>query len=284
METVPSAALLLGTGTRELYATADTLREVIRDYNRTQLAREYPFLDHELGHHRLLIDLGLKYLPEAVPTTVLDIGTGRGICPRFFARLGHRSITLDFPVTGTNEALNSAAMAGVETHECDCSSQPFPVESDSVDCVYLVDVIEHFPHSPKFLLEEIYRVLRPGGVLIDSTFNALRLTVRLKMLLGYSNWPRVGDYYDSPFHGGHHHEYTEAELTYVHVRAGLRNIEVQLVERNSLYVGVGFDSLQSGLRKPGEEKPKLQLARKLLYAATQLSPSLKSHMYLVSQK
>jgi len=116
METVPGAALLRGSGMRERHATTDTLREVIRGYNRSQLAREYPFFDHEFDRHLFLFDLGLKYLPAGVPFTVLDIGTGRGICPRFFSRLGHRSITLDFPVTGTNEALNAAAMAGVETH------------------------------------------------------------------------------------------------------------------------------------------------------------------------
>jgi len=43
METVPGAALLRGSGMRERHATTDTLREVIRGYNRSQLAREYPF-------------------------------------------------------------------------------------------------------------------------------------------------------------------------------------------------------------------------------------------------
>jgi SAM-dependent methyltransferase len=284
MNTLPCAANWVQSGVPDLQAPDDTLRAVIREYNHSELAVEYPFYDHEFDHHKLLVDLGLKHLKGKSPATILDIGTGRGICPRFFARLGHHSISLDFPVTGTNEALKFAAMAGVETHECDCSSERFPVSSGSVDCVYLVDVIEHFPHSPKFLMKEIRRVLRPGGVLIDSTFNAVRLTVRLKMLLGYSNWPRVGDYYDVAFHGGHHHEYTASELRYVHERAGLRNIEMVSVERNALYVGEGLESLQSGRRKAGSGPPKLRLARRLLYAATQLSPALKSHMYLVSQK
>jgi ubiquinone/menaquinone biosynthesis C-methylase UbiE len=284
MNTVPYPTDWVSRGNPEYEDSADVLRAVVREYNQCELAVEYPFYDYEFAHHKLLVDLGLKFLKGKATPTVLDIGTGRGIFPRFFARLGGRAITLDFPVTGANTALECAAQAGIEAYECDCSSERFPVESESIDCVYLIDVIEHFAHSPKSLLQEIYRVLRPGGVVIDSTFNSVRLTVRLKMLLGYSNWPRVSDYYDVSFHGGHHHEYTEGELRYVHERAGFRNIEMHHLELNSLYVGGGLDSLQSGVRKKSVQKPSFGLVRKLLYAVTQVVPGLKSQMYLVSQK
>src|ERR1022692_4016576 len=102
-----------------------TLKKVIEDYNLTSFAVEFPFFESELPYHRMLVDLGLQYLPEDRPSTVLDIGTGRGICPRFFAGRGIRSITLDFPATAGNGALQSAALAGIETHECDCSRGPF---------------------------------------------------------------------------------------------------------------------------------------------------------------
>jgi ubiquinone/menaquinone biosynthesis C-methylase UbiE len=264
-----------------------SLKRVIEDYNLTSFAVEFPISESELPYHQMLVDLGLKYLPEDGPSTVLDIGTGRGICPRFFASRGIRSITLDFPTTGGNDALQSAACAGIETHECDCSKGQFPVESNSVNCVYLSDVIEHLPHSPKAILNEIYRVLRLGGVCITSTPNAVRLTVRLKMLLGSSNWPRVGDYYDKAFHGGHHHEYTESELRYVHERSGFHIAEVRRMELNALHAPVGsLADLQSGMRSHSGNGKALRFgfARKFIYAATQAAPGLKGQMVLVAQK
>jgi 2-polyprenyl-3-methyl-5-hydroxy-6-metoxy-1,4-benzoquinol methylase len=263
------------------------LEQVVADYNKTQLAVEFPFLPAELPYHRLLVDLGLKYLPEEGRPAVLDIGTGRGICPRFFASRGIRTISLDFPATAGNTALECAAEAGVETHECDCSQDRFPLESESVNCVYLGDVIEHLPHSPKWMLSEIYRVLRRGGVCITSTPNAVRLTVRLKMLLGSSNWPRVNDYYDSLFHGGHHHEYTAAELLYVHERAGFRIVEMRMMELNALQAPIeNLSDLQSGARDGAARRKALRfgMARRLLYAVSLAVPRLRGQMILVAQK
>lgn len=262
-----------------------SLEQVIENYNRTSFAAEFPFFHNEAPYHQLLVDLGLKYLPADGRATVLDIGTGRGICPRFFASRGIHSITLDFPTTAGTSALQSAARAGIETHECDCSQGRFPVESSSVDCVYLSDVIEHLPHSPKWMLQEIYRVLRPGGVCITSTPNSVRLTVRLKVLLGNSNWPRVSDYYDNSFHAGHHHEYTESELRYVHESAGFRIAEVRKVELNALNAPVdSLADLQSGTRQVAGKALKFGFARRIIYAATQLIPGLRGQMVLVAQK
>ena len=262
-----------------------SLEQVIEEYSRTPLAAEYPFSQGELPYHQLLVDVGLKYLPADGCPTVLDIGTGRGICPRFFSSRGIRTITLDFPTTAGLEALQSAERAGIEAHECDCSQGQFPLASNSVDCVYLADVIEHLPHSPKAMLHEIYRVLRPGGVCITSTPNAVRLTVRLKMLLGSSNWPRASDYYDQSFHGGHHHEYTEAELRYVHEHAGFRIAELQKVELNALQARVdGLADLQSGARHAPDKTLRFGFARKIIYAATQVAPGLRGQLVLVAQK
>src|SRR5947209_2865337 len=96
-----------------------SLAKIIADYNLTSFAAECPFYPHELAYHQMLVDLGLKYLPKGGTATVLDIGTGRGICPRYFAALGVRSISLDFPSTGGTDALRDVARSGVETHECD---------------------------------------------------------------------------------------------------------------------------------------------------------------------
>jgi SAM-dependent methyltransferase len=279
-----------GAGVNYLYMPTKigqnvTLDQVVEDYNLTPFGNEFPFFKNELSYHQLLVDLGLKYLPQEGPAAVLDIGTGRGICPRFFSRRGIRAITLDFPTTGGNKTLQDAARAGVETHECDCSQGRFPLPPDSVDCVYLSDVIEHLPHSPKALLNEIHRVLRPGGACITSTPNSVRLTVRLKILLGNSNWPRISDYFNEPFHVGHHHEYTESELRYVHECAGFRISEMQTVELNALNAPVdSLGDLQSGNRQVTGKALKFGFSRKIIFGITQMVPRLRGQMVLVAQK
>jgi len=263
----------------------EALKDAVREYSTTPFAKKYPFHDHEFAPHLFQLELALKYLPSTNPGVVLDIGTGRSVVLRAFQKLGFQCITLDYPVTGGSEALHTAAAAGIDARECDCSAQIFPVESGSVDCVFLADVIEHLPHSPRFLLEEIHRVLRPDGICVTSTPNAVRLTVRLKMLVGASNWPRVSDYYEATYHGGHHHEYTEKELRYVHDRAGFRVVDLQYLELNALHAYVdGFDSLQAGLRPPSDGSSRFSLARKMIFGVTQAFPKLRGQMYLVARK
>ncbi len=53
---------------------------------------------------------------------------------------------------------------GIEVHHCDFDNNPFPLPSESFDVVLCHDVIEHVLHTDH-LLNEINRVLRPGGLL-----------------------------------------------------------------------------------------------------------------------
>ncbi len=182
--------------------------------------------------------------------------------------------------------LRNAALAGIETREADCGREPLPLDSDSVDCVCLLDVIEHLPDSPKHLLREIARVLRPGGVCITSTPNAVRLSTRIKVLLGYSNWPQIADYHDLPRHAGHHHEYTERELRFVHEKAGLQIVGLQLVDLNLLQAPIqSLADLQSGHRpRAGGGRMNYRAARLLLHALTRVFPGLRGQMILAARK
>jgi 2-polyprenyl-3-methyl-5-hydroxy-6-metoxy-1,4-benzoquinol methylase len=62
------------------------------------------------------------------------------------------------------------------------------LHSDSFDVVTLMDVIEHVA-EPRTLLCEIYRILRPGGVLFIVTPNFGSLFVQLYGLRAYGVWP-----------------------------------------------------------------------------------------------
>ncbi len=49
-------------------------------------------------------------------------------------------------------------------------SQPFPFEKNSFDGAVCIEVLEHL-YDPKFTVSEIFRVLKPGGLLVTSVPN-----------------------------------------------------------------------------------------------------------------
>jgi len=196
------------------------LDEVREEHNRSPLAvRDGWYFLEDDDFLRLQLRAVLNALPDA-GGVFLDIGTGRGLCPRAVKKVGARSISVDSPLVSGRSALENVAEAGVETLSIVVGEQSIPLPDQSVDCILFADVIEHLANSPKPVLREIWRLLKPGGICVASTPNAVRLTARLKLLFGQSNWPNVFDYYDQAFHGGHHHEYTRDEFRGVFEREG----------------------------------------------------------------
>ena len=262
--------------------------ETCNEYNASSLATDDGYY-HKPNDFTLL---QLKEVVQRLPATeglFLDIGTGSGIVPRVIRRLGTRAVTVDWPVTGTEKAILSAREAGVEGHYCQVGKEPLPLPNDSVDCLLFADVIEHLLHSPKPVLAEILRVLKPGGACVATTPNALRLTVRVKVPLGYSNWPLVLDYWDAEFHGGHHHEYTIDEFREVFRRAGFMEENFLLHEARLGSVRVsGFDQIRTLSRRttPTSQRMSLvlRIASGILGAVARVLPHLRSEMVIVARK
>jgi SAM-dependent methyltransferase len=84
---------------------------------------------------------------------------------------------------------------GCEVYPGTLEQANFPAES--FDAVTLMDVIEHVPH-PERLLKEIYRTLRPGGVVYIVTPNFGSLFVHLYGLRAYAIWPDQHVVYFNP--------------------------------------------------------------------------------------
>jgi len=273
----PSASAL-----KQLY------RETCDEYNRSLLAVKGGF-SHEPNDFTLL---QLQEVVKRLPPTggvFLDIGTGSGIVPRAIHKLGVRSITVDWPATGSEDAVGNARDAGVEGYYGQVGHDPLPVSDASVDCVLLADVIEHLLHSPKPVLADILRVLKPGGVCIATTPNALRLTVRLKVLFGYSNWPLVFDYYDSAFHSGHHHEYAIDEFRGVFKRAGFVEAafllrEARLGRTRISRVGEIRTRSRVCASVAGGVAPLFGILSSALAIISGVVPRLRSEMLIVSRK
>ena len=108
---------------------------------------------------------------------VLDIGCRAGALTRAYLE-GNEVVGVDVD----REALAEAAQLGIETVWAD-AQQRLPLEDGSFDVVVAGEVLEHLA-APRSLVDEAFRVLRPGGTLVGSVPNAFRLKNRLRFLLG----------------------------------------------------------------------------------------------------
>ncbi|MDA8320109.1 MAG: class I SAM-dependent methyltransferase [Actinomycetota bacterium] len=114
------------------------------------------------------------------PARVLDIGCGDGFATEISARIaaggtaggtvrresGPRILGLDWSAT----SLRAARRRGLTVARASLEQAGLPIGSDLIDVVILGEVIEHLADTDA-AIEEIRRVLRPGGSLLVSTPN-----------------------------------------------------------------------------------------------------------------
>ena len=77
------------------------------------------------------------------------------------------------------------------------------------ELIIMAEVIEHLYTSPSLVLGFLQSLLRPGGLLIVQTPNALAIGRRFKMLLGRPPFELIRE---NPYNPGHFREYTAREL------------------------------------------------------------------------
>ena len=196
----------------------------------------------------------LKHGASRSSPALLDIGAQIGSLTMYAARFGIRSSAVDLPYFFERFA-SASLKSGIDYRSCDVSTDPLPFAEEAFDYVTYLDVIEHHPHSPKRVLEEIHRVLKPGGCIIVSTPNQASLYNRLTLLAGGS----ISD----PFHyffetaaqmtpyPGHHREYVRSELRSALADSGFRVLECRVMDddvRPALSLA-GRDANANPLRK-----------------------------------
>ncbi|GAQ64877.1 class I SAM-dependent methyltransferase [Streptomyces scabiei] len=115
------------------------------------------------------------------PRTVLDIGCGDGTAAATAAPLltGHRVIGVDW----SQDALRRARTRIPYAIRGELTDGGLPLRTESADAVLFSEVIEHLV-DPDAALDEIRRVLRPGGHLMLSTPNLAAWYNRALLLAG----------------------------------------------------------------------------------------------------
>jgi SAM-dependent methyltransferase len=166
---------------------------------------------------------------------VLDVGAQNGVLSCYAQEVGCRASAVDYPKYASTYGA-AARSQGVDYRECDVGVNPLPFETDSFDFVTYTDVIEHHSFSPKRVLEEVHRVLAPGGQLIVTTPNHASIYNRLQLLFGQSVNDSFDYYFDAcaplPVYPGHHREYTRKELTAALQRTGFDVRECRVIDED----------------------------------------------------
>jgi SAM-dependent methyltransferase len=120
----------------------------------------------------------VRYAGVVNGNAVLDVGTGTGVVAITARRLGAKVTGLDLTPALLEQAKESSTLAGhgdIVWHEGDAEALPFPDASFDV-------VLSQFGHMfaprPEVALDEMLRVLKPGGTIAFATWPGEQLIGR----------------------------------------------------------------------------------------------------------
>jgi len=126
----------------------------------------------------------IRHLPSKLGI-LADIGCGNGDYLRFIQKLGWEGWGVDLDIN----AITYAKSTGLNVRQSGLPNTGLP--TDKFDYVTLNQVIEHI-HDPHSALKEIYRILKPGGIVLIATPNLESFTHKRFQ----SNWIQL----DPPRH------------------------------------------------------------------------------------
>lgn len=176
-----------------------------------------PYAEYHRARFSFLLALIRKFVPR---NTAHLLEVGRGPFTNDLFREYQNLTTLGFP-------LEAPSIAQAATYDERIGHIVFNLnharkrqawpQLPGSDAIILAEVIEHLTAAPEHVLTFLASGLKPGGILIVQTPNAVTLTNRLKLLAGRNPFERIR-LHDDP---GHFREYTKDELIEIADHAGL---------------------------------------------------------------
>jgi 2-polyprenyl-3-methyl-5-hydroxy-6-metoxy-1,4-benzoquinol methylase len=109
---------------------------------------------------------------------VLEVGCGGGLLCEYFSERGAIFFGVDLALNAVSQFPRKSRILCFPV-VADATRLPF--QTGSFDLLLCMEVLEH-TLEPPILLDECFRVVRPGGYLVFSTPNRFSLTFFLKML------------------------------------------------------------------------------------------------------
>lgn len=124
--------------------------------------------------------------------SLLDVGASTGILGNFLSRTFNAVTGIDIDTRAIDHAVKNYAKQTLQFHAGDAMSLDFP--AGSFDVVICSQVYEHVPDAQK-MMDEIFRVLKPGGLLFCSRQSAFNNGTPLSIALFISHpsptWPSL---------------------------------------------------------------------------------------------
>jgi ubiquinone/menaquinone biosynthesis C-methylase UbiE len=104
----------------------------------------------------------LKHLGDIQGKTLLDLGCGAGENSVYFAKQGAHCFAVDYAPKMVELALKLAEKNGVKIEGATANAMALDFPDNSFDLVYASNLLHHI-REPKVTIQEMYRVLKPGG-------------------------------------------------------------------------------------------------------------------------
>jgi SAM-dependent methyltransferase len=165
------------------------------------------------------------------PARIIELGSAPGDQIAQLAKIGYQATSVDIHISsdawggaeaGRMERL--LADAGVRDIEWNLEQTPYPLDDSVFDAVLMTEVYEHLRDYPVKSLQEVQRILRPGGRLYFTTPNSAYVVNRLRLLAGKNVSSSLPDWIGGVPHARHAREYTFSEVRDLMTYAGLNII------------------------------------------------------------
>jgi SAM-dependent methyltransferase len=219
------------------------LRE-LSDYTKNKISDEV-FEFHTQGMFRpdvrrvsLIISLAQSLLGAGAAGEGLEVGSGYGylLFPMALFLPQIRWTAVDHP--GRSYEHGDEFVAAFRQYNCqfaalDIIREPLPFPDSHFQIVTFSEVLEHLPVDRlNFVLSEIARIVRPGGLLIVSSPNQASLENRLLLLRGRSILAMPNEANSADGVLGHIRLYTPSEMESAMSRLGF-SLERSVIESNN---------------------------------------------------
>lgn len=199
-------------------------------FNSTRYAQSGYTLESPAEAARIAASLDL--LGKLAPRRILDVGCSDGLISAVLKeRFGAWVMGLD----ASEPALEKARQVCDETRRVEFGDCPIPLDDACVDAIHAGEVIEHLFYTERFL-EELLRIVKPGGGMVLTTPNLASWYNRVFVLLGYHPlFTDVGvrvsscgnPFYRANLPAGHIRNFTKTSLVHLLASCGWQVEEVR---------------------------------------------------------
>jgi SAM-dependent methyltransferase len=168
-----------------------------------------------------------QYLPSGNGVkTLIDVGGMNGLfAPAYLDIWKYREVSVvgnDAPPGGSVSVPTADGLCPIPAKSCDIETEQWPYADESFDMAVCTEVLEHMLFDPMFVMTEMNRVLKPGGMALITVPNTTSDTCLIWLINGMQ--PGYLRFYNTRAldtgrrdfgivgHMGHFHEYTRVDL------------------------------------------------------------------------